>query len=226
MRAIVHDRYGPPDVLRLEEVERPEPKESEVLVRVRATTVNRTDAGLRSAEIFLSRFVTGLLRPKQRILGLEFAGEVEAVGPAVTEFELGDEVFGVRTGAHADYVCVRESGALAQKPAGMSFDEAAAVYDGAALALACLRKAGPLQGRSVLVYGASGSVGTAGVQLASTSAPTSRPCATRRTSSSCAHSGPIGRSTTRGRTSRRTARHMTSSSTRSASTRSGGAGAR
>ena len=166
MRAIVHDRYGPPDVLRLEEVERPEPKEGEVLVRIRATTVNRTDAGLRSAEIFLSRFVTGLLRPKQRILGLEFAGEVEAVGPAVTEFELGDEVFGVRTGAHADYVCVRESGALAHKPAGMSFDEAAAVYDGAALALACLRKAGPLQGRSVLVYGASGSVGTAGVQLA------------------------------------------------------------
>jgi NADPH:quinone reductase-like Zn-dependent oxidoreductase len=166
MRAVVHERYGPPDVLRLEEVERPEPKVDEVLVRIRATTVNRTDAGLRSAEVFLSRFVTGLRRPKQKILGIEFAGEVEAAGAAVTDFAVGDEVFGVRSGSHADYVCVRQSGAIAHKPAGTSFEEAAAVCDGAALALACLRKAGPLQGRSVLVYGASGSVGTAGVQLA------------------------------------------------------------
>jgi NADPH:quinone reductase-like Zn-dependent oxidoreductase len=166
MRAVVHDRYGPPEVLRLEEVERPVPKDEEVLVKVHATTVNRTDTGLRSAEFLVSRFLTGLLRPTQRILGLEFAGVVEAVGAAVTEFEIGDQVFGVRSGAHAEYVCVREKGAIAHKPAGMTFEEAAAVCDGAALALACLRKAGSLAGKRVLVYGASGSVGTAGVQLA------------------------------------------------------------
>jgi NADPH:quinone reductase-like Zn-dependent oxidoreductase len=164
---VVYDRYGPPEVLRLVEVERPLPREDEVLVRVRASTVNRTDCGLRSAEFFVSRFFTGLRRPKQRIPGIELAGEVEAVGGAVTEFEVGDEVFGVKGhGAHAEYVCVRAGGPLAHKPAGLSFEEAAAVPDGAALALACLRKAGPLEGKSVVVYGASGSVGTAGVQLA------------------------------------------------------------
>jgi NADPH:quinone reductase-like Zn-dependent oxidoreductase len=166
MRAVVHDRYGPPEVLRLEEVERPVPEDDEVLVRIHATTVTRTDSGLRSAEYFISRFVTGLLRPRQKVLGLELAGEVEAVGAAVREFAVGDRVFGVHSGAHAELVCVRESGALAHMPADMTFAEAAAVCDGAALALACLRKAGDLVGRSVLVYGASGSVGTAAVQLA------------------------------------------------------------
>jgi NADPH:quinone reductase-like Zn-dependent oxidoreductase len=164
---VVYDRYGPPEVLRLEEVERPVPREDEVLVRVRASTVNRTDCGLRSAEFFVSRFFTGLRRPKQRIPGIELAGEVEGAGGDVTEFEVGDQVFGVKGhGAHAEYVCVRAAGPLAHKPAGLSFEEAAAVCDGAALALACLRKAGPLEGKSVLVYGASGSVGTAAVQLA------------------------------------------------------------
>jgi NADPH:quinone reductase-like Zn-dependent oxidoreductase len=167
MRAVVHDRYGPPDVLRLEEVERPTPKDDEVLVKIHATTVTRTDCGLRSAEYFISRFATGLLRPKHKILGMELAGEVEEVGAAVTEFKVGDQVFGVTGhGAHAEYVSVPESAALAHKPAGMTFEEAAAVCDGAALALACLRKADPRNGRSILVYGASGSVGTAGVQLA------------------------------------------------------------
>ena len=166
MKAVVYERYGPPEVLRLEEVERPVPEDDEVLVRIHASTVTRTDCGLRSAEVFISRFFTGLLRPKQKVLGLELAGEVEAVGSAVTEFDVGDRVFGVRSGAHAELVCVRESGALARMPAGMTFEEAAAVCDGAALALACLRKAGDLEGKSVLVYGASGSVGTAGVQLA------------------------------------------------------------
>jgi NADPH:quinone reductase-like Zn-dependent oxidoreductase len=165
MRAVVYERYGPPDVLRLEEVVRPVPADEEVLVRIHATTVTRTDTGLRSAEYFISRFVTGLLRPKQKVLGLELAGEIEAVGAAVSEFEIGDRVFGVRSGAHAELVCVRESGALAHMPAGMTFEEAAAVCDGAALALACLRTAGDTEGRSVLVYGASGSVGTAAVQL-------------------------------------------------------------
>ena len=163
MRAVVYDRYGPPDVLRLEKVERPVPADDEVLVRIHATTVTRTDAGLRSAEIFISRFVTGLRRPKRRILGMELAGEVEAVGAAVTEFEVGDHVFGVTGwGAHAEFVRVSESGTLAHKPAGMSFEEAAAVCDGAMLALPCLRRAGLQAGQSILIYGASGSVGTAG----------------------------------------------------------------
>jgi NADPH:quinone reductase-like Zn-dependent oxidoreductase len=154
-------------VLRLEEVERPEPFDRQVLVRVHATTVNRTDAGLRSAELPISRFVTGLRRPKNRILGMEFAGEVEKVGNGVTEFKAGDQVFGVKgSGAHAEFVCVREAGPIAHMPANMSFEEAAAVPDGAALALACLRQADVTDGRSVLIYGASGSVGTAGVQLA------------------------------------------------------------
>ena len=166
MKAVVHDRYGPAEILRIEDVERPVPREDEVLVRVHATTVTRTDTGLRSAEYPISRFVTGLRRPKQRILGIELAGVVEEVGADVTEFAVGDRVFGVRTGAHAEYVCVPESGALAHIPAGVSFEQAAAVCDGAALALSCLRKAGPLEGRHVLVYGASGSVGTAAVQLA------------------------------------------------------------
>ena len=167
MRAVVHDRYGPPDVLRLEDVERPIPEDDEVLVRIHATTVNRTDCGLRSAEYFISRVFTGLRRPKRRILGMELAGEIEAVGAAVGEFAVGDEVFGVSVaGAHAEFICMRETAPLARKPAGTSFEEAAAVCDGAALALACLRKAELSHGQRVLVYGASGSVGTAGVQLA------------------------------------------------------------
>ena len=167
MKAVLYDRYGPPEVLRLAEVERPVPGHDEVLVRIHATTVNRTDAGLRSAELFISRFVTGLLRPKNKILGMELAGEVDAVGPTVTEFKVGDAVFGgTGSGAWADFVCLHEGASLALKPASMTFEEAASVFDGASLALACLRQAGALQGRSIVVYGASGSVGTAAVQLA------------------------------------------------------------
>ena len=166
MKAVVCDRYGPPEVLHFETLERPVPADDEVLVKVRATTVTRTDTGLRSAEFFISRFVTGLRRPKQRVPGIELSGEVELIGASVSEFAVGDRVFGVRAGAHAEYVTIRESGALALMPAGLTFEEAAAVCDGAALALACFRKAGSLDGRRVLVYGASGSVGTAGVQLA------------------------------------------------------------
>ena len=167
MRAVVYDRYGPPEVQRLEEVERPIPKDDEALIRIHATTVNRTDCGLRSAEFFISRLVTGLRRPKQRILGLELSGEVAVTGLAVTQFAVGERIFGVTgSGAHAEFVCMSEDAALAQMPAGMSFEEAAAVCDGAALALACLRPAQISDGTSVLIYGASGSVGTAGVQLA------------------------------------------------------------
>ena len=167
MKAVVYDHYGPPEVLHLAEVEQPVPADDEVLVKIHATTVNRTDAGLRSAELFISRFVTGLRRPKNPILGMDFAGEVEAVGAAVTEFKVGDAVFGGKgSGAHAEFVCIQESAPLAHKPANMTFEEAASVFDGATLALACLEKGEPLKGRDVLIYGASGSVGTSAVQLA------------------------------------------------------------
>lgn len=167
MRAVVFDRYGPPEVLRIEDVERPVPNEDQVLVRIHATTVTRTDCGWRKADPFFARVFTGLRRPKHRILGMEFAGEVEAVGSAVTEFAVGDEVFGVKGfGANAEYTCISESGGLAHKPASMSFEEAAAVSDGACIALACLQKADLREGKSILIYGASGSIGTAAVQLA------------------------------------------------------------
>jgi NADPH:quinone reductase-like Zn-dependent oxidoreductase len=170
MRAVVYDSYGPPEVQRLEEVERPVPKEDEVLVKIHATTVTRTDCGLRAGKPFISRFFTGLRRPAQRILGTELAGEVAAVGAAVSEFAVGDLVFGstsaFRFGTHAEFICMPASAPLAHKPAGMSFEEAAAVSDGAILALMGLRPAGVGKGKKILVYGASGSIGTAGVQLA------------------------------------------------------------
>jgi NADPH:quinone reductase-like Zn-dependent oxidoreductase len=167
MRAVVYERYGPPEVLRREQVERPVPADDEILVKVQATTVNRTDTGLRSAELFISRLVTGLLRPKQKVLGMEVAGVVEQVGPAVTEFKVNDHVFGGKSyGAHAEFVCLQESGAISLMPAATTFEGAAAAVDGPSLALACLRQAGSLDGRSVLIYGASGSVGSAAVQLA------------------------------------------------------------
>src|SRR5438552_114986 len=169
MKAVVFDRYGPPDVLHIADVEQPIPKVDEVLIRIRATTVSRTDTGLRSAELFVSRFLTGLRRPQRRILGSDLAGEVEAVGAAVTEFKPGDRVFGLKPwkfGAHAEFICMQQSAALALMPAGMPFDEAAAVPDGALLALNALRPVALREGRRILVYGASGSIGSAGVQLA------------------------------------------------------------
>jgi NADPH:quinone reductase-like Zn-dependent oxidoreductase len=167
MRAVVYDRYGPPEVQRLEDVERPVPNEDEVLVKIHATTVNRTDCGWRSAKPFFTRVFIGLLRPKRKILGMEVSGEVEAVGAAVTEFEVGDDVFGVKGfGAHAEFICMRESGPLAHKPAGLTFEEAAAVCDGACIALSCLRPADLRTGQKIVIYGASGSIGTAAVQLA------------------------------------------------------------
>jgi len=170
VRAVVYDRYGPPEVQRLEEVERPVPGDGEVLIKIHATTVTRTDAGLRSGTPFIVRLFFGLLKPKQRILGTELAGEIEAVGPAVTEFAVGDDVFGstpsFRTGTHAEFICISASGPIARKPAGMNFEEAAAVTDGVVLALMCLEAAHVRKGQRILVYGASGSIGTAGVQLA------------------------------------------------------------
>jgi NADPH:quinone reductase-like Zn-dependent oxidoreductase len=169
MRAVVHDRYGPAEVLHLEDIDRPVPKDDEVLIRIHATTVNRTDCALRAGEPFFSRFITGLPRPRQRVLGSEFAGEVETAGPAVTLFKVGDRVFGEKPwkfGGHAEYICMQESAALTHIPTGVRFDEAAAVCDGFLLALNCLRPGRVRSGQSILVYGASGAIGTAGVQLA------------------------------------------------------------
>ncbi len=176
MKAVVYDRYGPPDVLRLEEVEAPVPNEDEVLVKIHATTVTRSDCATREANRrsglavqLLSRVISGLRRPKQRILGSDFAGEVEAVGPDVSEFAVGDQVFGssgFRFGAHAEFMCVRESARIAHMPAGMTFEEAATVCDGGLNALWCLRQATLKAGQRILIYGASGAIGTAGGQLA------------------------------------------------------------
>ena len=176
MKAVVYDRYGPPDVLRLEQVERPVPKEDEVLIKIRATAVTRADCATREANrrsglavSLISRLISGLRRPKQRILGSELAGDVAAVGVAVSEFAVGDHVFGTsgfRFGAYAEFICMREGARIAHKPAGMSFEEAAAICDGGLNALWILRLADLRKGHRILVYGASGAIGTAGVQLA------------------------------------------------------------
>jgi NADPH:quinone reductase-like Zn-dependent oxidoreductase len=167
MRAVVHDRYGPPEVLRIDEVEKPVPNDDEVVVKVRATTVNQTDCHIRRAQPFIWRFFAGLRRPRQRILGMELAGEVEAVGARVTEFEVGDRVFGMKNfGANAEFVCMRETTALAAMPSGARLEEAAAVCDGFHQGLANMRRANVGEGTRILVYGASGSCGTAAVQLA------------------------------------------------------------
>jgi NADPH:quinone reductase-like Zn-dependent oxidoreductase len=170
VKAVVYDRYGPPEVQRLEEVARPVPNQDEVLVKIHATTVTRTDCGVREGKPFLVRFFFGLLRPKQRILGTELAGEVAAVGAAVREFAVGDPVFGstkaFKSGAHAEFVCIQEDGPIAHKPAGMTFEQAAAVTDGAILALMGLEATHVRKGQRILIYGASGAIGTAGVQLA------------------------------------------------------------
>jgi NADPH:quinone reductase-like Zn-dependent oxidoreductase len=176
VRAVVYDRYGPPDVQRFEDVAKPVPMEDEVLVRVHATTVNLSDVHIREANrsygrafSLLSRSISGLRRPRQRILGSEFAGEVDAVGSAVTEFAVGDRVFGttgLRFGAHAEFMCVRQSARIAHMPAGLSFEEAAPICDGALNAWLCLKMADLRPGRTILIYGASGAIGTAAVQLA------------------------------------------------------------
>src|SRR5690349_18233788 len=130
MRAVVCDRYGPPEVLRVEEVERPTPAPDELLVRVHASTVSQTDTHVRAGGIPL-RVITGIRRPRRRIAGREFAGVVEAIGPAVTAFAVGDRVFGIGPGANAEYLCVREHRLVATMPGGLTFTQAAAIPDGA-----------------------------------------------------------------------------------------------
>ena len=170
MKAAVYSSYGPPEVLQIQEVEKPVPKDNEVLVRVRTTTVCTADWRLRKADPVFVRFMNGFTRPtKIRVLGMEFSGNVEAVGKAVTRFSAGDAVFGgtgFHFGTYAEYVCMPEDDTLAKKPANASWEESAAVYFGGFTALMFLRKAHIQAGHNVLIYGASGSVGTAAVQLA------------------------------------------------------------
>jgi NADPH:quinone reductase-like Zn-dependent oxidoreductase len=168
MKAAVHTSYGPPDVVRIAEVEKPTARDGEVLVKVHATTVNRTDCGFRAAKPFFVRFFTGLVRPRVAVLGSEFAGEVEAVGSGVRSFEVGDRVFGFsgsRFGAHAEYMATPEDGSVAAMPANVTFEEAAASTEGSHYALSFIRTAKIRSGQDVLVNGATGAIGSAAVQL-------------------------------------------------------------
>jgi len=169
MKAAVHTSYGAPEVIHVIDVARPVPVDNEVLIRVHASTVNRTDCGMRSATPFITRLFSGWRRPKHQILGSEVAGIITAVGSSVTQFAVGDQVFGVNMadyGSNAEYVCMRESAALTTMPPGLAFDVAAAASDGAVLALTYLQRVGLHPGQRIVVYGASGSIGSAGVQLA------------------------------------------------------------
>ena len=169
MKAIVFNEYGSSNVLQLKEVAKPEPKENEILIRIKATAVNSGDVRLRKADPFAVRFIFGLLKPKIHILGSVFSGEIESVGDQVERFKVGDQVFGhtdMHFGAYAEYICVPEDGSLAIKPATISHKEAAAIPFGGVTALYFLKKAMIKENQKVLIVGASGAVGSAAVQLA------------------------------------------------------------
>lgn len=180
MKAIICTKYGPPEVLQIKDIEKPSPKPNEVLVKILATTVHIGDTKIRRLEPGLGpvkdfffkpfmRVIVGFTGPRKKILGMEFSGEIEAVGKDVTLFKVGDAVFAsteFRFGAHAQYCCIPENGILAVKPANITHEEAAPVSNGGITALIHLRKADIRKGQKVLIYGASGSVGTYAIQIA------------------------------------------------------------
>jgi len=168
MKAAVYKKYGPPEVVKITEADKPSPKSGEVLVKIYATTVNRTDCGFRSAQYFVSRFFSGLFKPKFGILGNEFAGVIEAVGKDVTLFNVGDRVFGyndTKFGAHAEYMTIAQTDAITTIPDDVTFEQAAPITEGAHYALCDIRAAEIKSGQDVMIYGASGAIGSAAVQL-------------------------------------------------------------
>jgi len=168
MKAAINNTYGPPEVVKVMDIDKPIPTDKEVLIKVYATTVNRTDCGFRSAEYFISRFFSGLFRPKFKTLGNEFAGVIEATGKDVTLFKTGDKVFGyndTRFGAHAEYMTMAENEAITTMPADITFEEAAPITEGGHYALCDIRAAKVKPGHNVLIYGATGAIGSAAVQL-------------------------------------------------------------
>ncbi len=168
MKACVYTQYGPPEVVSFTEVTKPIPNSNEILIQVKYATVNRTDCGFRSAEYFISRFFSGLLKPKNQILGNEFAGIVAEIGSEVTGFKIGDKVFGYNDktfGTHAEYVCLNEKSNLALIPENIEINQAAAICEGAHYALCDIRAAKVKAGDEVLVYGATGAIGSSAVQL-------------------------------------------------------------
>jgi 2-desacetyl-2-hydroxyethyl bacteriochlorophyllide A dehydrogenase len=169
MKAIICTKYGAPEYLKLKEVPKPSPSENEILIKMKATSITSGDSRIRRADPFAIRLIFGFNRPRKAILGVVVAGEVEAIGKKVTNFKIGDEIFGdagMNFGAHAEYVAVSENAALALKPKNMTFEEAAAIPFGATASLYFLRKANIQKGQKVLIYGGSGALGTAAVQLA------------------------------------------------------------